>query len=266
MFDDEESQTHLLSLVPVKATVNLNTGHNNAHSVSLGASGIDGISLSESDSYNRPAGSPISVSKSVSAGLSGISTAGAKAYTDGDNDKTESHSFSFGQATATSFGVIENGQTITGAASSVGTSQSSATTGDNRGQSFSQAGAVSAQYPYRPTWNNVGPNNGPNDQYFNQPTFIVSRDETRPTLNIGVPGISIQEQKPTIHVSEWRPHHREFFRPSLSIEYQLHNSRNDPADRSSSFHVGSKDSKQGYYNSDIISDLAQTVGKLFDII
>lgn len=109
--------------------------------------------------------SPVSVSKStsVSAGLSGISTAGAEAYSDGNNAKTESHSLSFGQATATSFGMIENGQTITGAASSAGISQSS-TTGDNRRQ-FSQASAVNMRYPSRPTWSNVGPNNGYNGEY-----------------------------------------------------------------------------------------------------
>lgn len=104
--------------------------------------------------------SPVSVSKSatVSAGLSGISTAGAEAYSDSNNAKTESHSFSFGQATATSFGTIENGQAITGAASSAGLSQS-LTTGDNRRQ-FSQASAINVRYPYRPTWSNVAPNNG----------------------------------------------------------------------------------------------------------
>lgn len=110
--------------------------------------------------------SPISVSKSetVAAGLSGISTAGAKAYS--DSGKTESHSYSFGQATATSFGIVENGHAITGATSSVGTSQSSAATGVNRGQQFfPQADAVNVQYPYRPTWNNVGPNDGRNGKW-----------------------------------------------------------------------------------------------------
>jgi len=101
--------------------------------------------------------SSVSVSKSttVSAGLSGISTAAAEAYNNGNNAKTKSHSLSFGQSTATSFGTIENGQAITGAASSTGLSQSF-TISDNRRQ-FSQVGAVNMQYP---TWSNIGPNNG----------------------------------------------------------------------------------------------------------
>lgn len=109
--------------------------------------------------------SPISVSKSetVAAGLSGISTADAKAYS--DNGKTESHSYSFGQATATSFGIVENGHAITGATSSVGTAQSSAATGVNQGQFYPQANAVNMQYPYRPTWNNVGPSDGRNGKW-----------------------------------------------------------------------------------------------------
>lgn len=53
--DNGKHQPYLLSLNPVTATINLNEGNNNAHSVSLGAS-LDGISLSESNSYNRPTG------------------------------------------------------------------------------------------------------------------------------------------------------------------------------------------------------------------
>jgi len=107
--------------------------------------------------------SSVSASKSatVSAGLSGISTASAEAYSNSNNAKTESHSLSFGQATATSFGTIENGQAITGAASSAGTSQSF-TIGNHR--QFSQASAVNTRYPYWPTWSNIGPNNGHNGE------------------------------------------------------------------------------------------------------
>lgn len=53
--NDEKFQTRFLSLSPVMATFNLNAGNNNAHSISLGAS-LDGISLSESNSYNHPTG------------------------------------------------------------------------------------------------------------------------------------------------------------------------------------------------------------------
>jgi len=52
MLNNDESQTRLFSFIPT-ATVSLNAGNNNAHSVSLGAS-FDGISLSESNAYNHP--------------------------------------------------------------------------------------------------------------------------------------------------------------------------------------------------------------------
>lgn len=55
MLNDEEPQTRLLSLIPLTATVSLNAGNNNAHSVSLGAS-LDGVSLSKSNSYSHPTG------------------------------------------------------------------------------------------------------------------------------------------------------------------------------------------------------------------
>ncbi|XP_012231269.1 uncharacterized protein [Linepithema humile] len=341
--NDEKFQTRLLSLSPVTATFSLNAGDNNAHSVSLGAS-LDGVSLSESNNYNHPTGhgidgSSVSVSKSttLSAGLSGISTAGAEAYNKGNNAKTESHSLSFGQASATSFGAIENGQAITGASSSVGASQSSAIANDNRGQSFSQASAISTQYQNRPTWSNVGPSNEYNDRRFGRPTLTISKpyDGRRPTLNIGIADIHRREQRPTIHIYKWRPNHRVLPRPNLSIEHRQHNSWNsqthgsigpqfeissnsgpyafsagDSISQAQSFssvsghrngnaqvnaqavgnghahgiasseggsfarfpensqtiplhYVRSKSSKQ--YDSDVFSDLAQTVGELLDI-
>ncbi|EFN80487.1 hypothetical protein EAI_08391 [Harpegnathos saltator] len=210
MSSNGEPQARLLSLVPVTATISLNAGHNNAHSVSLGAS-LDGISLSESNSYDHPAsfgvndGSSVSVSKSttVSAGLSGISTAGAKAYSNGNNAETESHSLSFGQASATSFGAVENGRAITGAASSVGTSQSFAVSGVGQGQSLSQADAVSRRFG-RPTV-----------------TILRPQDQRRPTLSIEAHDTTNRQQTPTIHIYKWQPNHRVLPRPSLSIEHEL---------------------------------------------
>lgn len=211
-------------------------------------------------------GSSVSISNSasVSAGLSGISTANAQAFSNGNSAKTESHSLSLGQATATSFGTVENGQAITGAASSAGTSQSS-TTGGNRGQ-FSQAGANS-RYPYWSTWSNIGPSNGHHDQRLDRPTLSISKpcDETRPTLNANAPGIVFRrEQKPTIHIYKWRPNR--VSRPSISIEHQLDVSRNDRTHGSTSLQVESKDSKQKYPDGDLISDFVQTVGELLDIV
>jgi len=115
--------------------------------------------------------SSVSVSKSatVSAGLSGISASSAEAYSNNNNVRAESQSFSSGQATATSFGKTENGQAITGAASSAGSSQSS--TGSNR--QFSQASTVNVRYPYWSTWNNIGPSNGHNGEYNYQLHFYL---------------------------------------------------------------------------------------------
>ncbi|XP_029161918.1 uncharacterized protein LOC114933473 isoform X1 [Nylanderia fulva] len=260
---DEEPQTRLLSFIPVTATVSLNAGRNNAHSVSLGAS-LDGISLSESNSYNYPTrygidGSSVSVSKSttVAAGLSGISTAGAKAYNDGNNVKTESHSLSFGQASATSFGAVENGHAITGAASSIGGSQFSVETGGNQKQ-FSQAGAINAQYPYRPAWNNVGPNDGRNDRRFNRPTLTIWKphDGRRPTLNIDS-CTSRREERPTIHIHQWRPDHRIFSRPELSIKHQPRDPWNHQIRGSPSLQVSSSSyGFSGSYDDPVSQDNA----------
>jgi len=106
--------------------------------------------------------SAVSVSKSTtfSGGLSGISSAGARAYSDGNNAETESHSVSFGQTTASAHGAVENGRAITNAASSIGTSRSSAASGADRFLSRGGIAPASAGYPNRPRWSNVGPNNG----------------------------------------------------------------------------------------------------------
>lgn len=114
--------------------------------------------------------SSVSVSKSatVSAGLSGISASSAEAYSNSNNVRAESQSFSSGQATATSFGKIENGQAITGAASSAGSLQSST---DSR--QFSQASAVNVRYPYWSTWSNIDPSNGHNGEYNYQLHFYL---------------------------------------------------------------------------------------------
>jgi hypothetical protein len=106
--------------------------------------------------------SAVSVSKSttVSAGLSGISSAGARAYSDGNNAETESHSISFGQTSATAHGAVENGRAITNAASSAGISRSSAMSDADRFLSREGVALASARYPNRPRWSNVGPNNG----------------------------------------------------------------------------------------------------------
>ncbi|XP_014482067.1 PREDICTED: uncharacterized protein LOC106748243 isoform X2 [Dinoponera quadriceps] len=267
MSSNGEPQARLLSLIPVTATIGLNAGRNNAHSVSLGAS-LDGISLSESNSYDHPAGfgndgSPVSVSKSttVAAGLSGISTAGAKAYSNGNDAKTESHSLSFGEAAATSFGVVENGRAVTSAASSVGASQSSAVSGVSQEQSFSQAGAINVRYPNRPTWSNVGPSNEYNDRRFGRPTLTVSRphDERRPMLIIEAHDTSNRQQTPTIHIHKWRPNQRVFPRPSLSIkrpEFRPRESWNDGQFHGSpSLHVEVSSSPHGYSAGDSASQI-----------
>lgn len=74
-----------------------------------------------------------------------------------------------------------------------------------------------------------------------------------------------REQKPTVHIYKWRPNHR-ISRPDFSIEHQLHDPRNDRIHGSTSLKIESKDSTQEYSESDLISDLAQTVGEFFDIV
>ncbi|KAL0126151.1 hypothetical protein PUN28_004937 [Cardiocondyla obscurior] len=266
MLNNKEPQTRFFPFIPVTTTVGLNAGNNNAYSVSIGAS-LDGISLSESSNYNHPTkygidGSSVSKSSAVSAGLSGISSASAEAYSHGNRVKAESHSVSFGQATAASFGTIENGQAITGVASSAGTSLSSASDGNHK--QLSQASAVNTRYPDWSTWSNIGPSNKPNDQRFNQPTLTISKPhvETRPVLELDVS--DRREEKPTIHIYKWRPNHKTS-RPSISIESNLDDTRNGRTN-GWMFEVKRKDSKQKYTDSDFISDIAQTVGELFDII
>lgn len=104
------------------------------------------------------------------------------------------------------------------------------------------------------------------DQRFNRPTLTISKpfDETRPTLNIDAPD-TFREQKPTIHIYKWRPNHR-VSRPGISIEHQLHDPRNGRTHGSTSLQIESKDFEQKYSDSDLISDLAETVGELFDIV
>jgi len=95
-------------------------------------------------------------------------------------------------------------------------------------------------------------------------TISKPYDETRPTLNIDASSTSRQELKPTIHIYKWQPNHR-VSRPKFLIEHQIHDSKNDRTQGLTGFQTGieSKDSKREY--SDLISDLAQTVGELFDI-
>jgi len=81
-------------------------------------------------------------------------------------------------------------------------------------------------------------------------------------LNIDASDTSRQELKPTIHIYKWRPNHR-VFRPEFLIEHQIHDFKNDQTQGLTGFQIESKDSKREY--SDLISDLAQTVGELFDI-
>ncbi|KAH0952465.1 hypothetical protein HN011_012441 [Eciton burchellii] len=241
-----EEETRLLSLVsfPVTANIGLNSG-SSAHAVSLAAS-LDGVSLSESNSYDYPMrhgveGSAVSVSKSttVSAGLSGISSAGARAYSDGNNAETESHSVSFGQTSATAHGAVENGRAITNAASSAGISRSSAVSGADRFLSREGVALASARYPNRPRWSNVGPNNGQNGR-LDRSSLIISQSHSgaRPSLNIDAHDTSRQEQRPRIRIYKWQPNRGVFPRPSLSIEHhQPHHSWSDQSRGSAGLQV-----------------------------
>lgn len=77
-------------------------------------------------------------------------------------------------------------------------------------------------------------------QHLSRPTLTISRpyDGIQPlTLNIDAQGTIGRDQKPTIHIYKWRPNHRVFPRPSLSIEHhelRPYDSWNDRAYRSTS--------------------------------
>ncbi|KAH0567309.1 sericin 1-like [Cotesia glomerata] len=127
--------------LPFTASFTLNTGANNAHSLSVGGSD-EGISLSQSQSSssslfeNSRPGISASQSTSFSAGLAGISASDANAFNlnhpifgGNSGNSANSNSYTWGEASSSSTGKVVNNQAITSAQSSVGSSSNSVSSG-----------------------------------------------------------------------------------------------------------------------------------------
>lgn len=93
------------------------------------------------------------------------------------------------------------------------------------------------------------------DRRFNRPTLTIWKphDGRRPTLNIDAFDTSRREEKPTIRIHKWRPDHRIFSRPDLSIEHQPRDPWNDQIRGSPSLRVSSSSSSYGFSAGDPVS-------------
>ncbi|XP_057326668.1 serine-rich adhesin for platelets-like [Microplitis mediator] len=179
--NENNSDNPQARFLPFTASFTLNTGANNAHSLSVGGSD-EGISLSQSQSSsssffeNSRPGISASQSTSFSAGLAGISASDANSLSlnhpifgrDGGNS-ANSNSYSWGEANSSSAGKVVNNQAITSAQSSVGSSSNSVSSGasssaGNFASSASNAG-TSANRDHS-SWN-IHPNY--QNQHFNNP-------------------------------------------------------------------------------------------------
>lgn len=88
-----------------------------------------------------------------------------------------------------------------------------------------------------------------------RPTLTIWKphDGTRPTLNIDAFDASRREEKPTIRIHTWRPDHRIFSRPGLSIEHKPRNSWNDQTHGSTGRQVSSNSFSYGFSTGDPVS-------------
>lgn len=68
-------------------------------------------------------------------------------------------------------------------------------------------------------------------------------------MNINAFGTSRREERPTIHIHTWRPDHRIFSRPDLSIEHQPRDPWNHQIRGSPSLRVSSNSSSYGFSGS-----------------
>ncbi|XP_015438395.1 PREDICTED: uncharacterized protein LOC107193463 [Dufourea novaeangliae] len=189
--------------IPITANINLNTG-NNAHSLGFQV-GPEGLSYSESNSFNHPyvftidetrkrmqdvteivgteeEPKAISQSQSVSlaAGATGIAGSAAQSVgqyhpVHGNQGNVNSNSFGFGNTAASSSGAVQNGHVATAASSSVGSLHSSASSSAG---SIGHSGGTHIRFPNgnqgQPTWTNIRPNHNSNDrQPSNQPKLEI---------------------------------------------------------------------------------------------
>ncbi|XP_014214452.1 hornerin-like [Copidosoma floridanum] len=163
-------------LPPFSASFSLGAG-DNAHSFSV-AGGPDGIGLSQSSSHGNPDYSS-SQSSSLAAGLSGISASDANAVSAnhpvyGPSAHANGNSFSLGQASSAAHGDVVNGQAVTGAQSSVGSTHTQA----------ASSAQNHVQRPGRPAWTNAPPSyatgNPGYDNYYHQ------NSNRKPAITISV--------------------------------------------------------------------------------
>ena len=222
VIQEPDAKNGRLLSIPITANINLNTG-NNAHSLGFQV-GPGGISYSESDSFNHAA---ISESQSVSfaAGSAGVSGAVAQAVgqhhlAHGNQGNVNSQGFGFGNAAASSAGVVQIGHVASAAASSAGSTHSSASSsaanaGHSQGTNIRFPGQ---SHHTQLTWTNVHSNHNTNGQNPSRvPKLEIDvkpqREQSRRpiTLDISTHQTRWENRQPTIHIHNWHPTYRAYY-------------------------------------------------------
>ncbi|XP_017886572.1 uncharacterized protein LOC108628874 [Ceratina calcarata] len=207
--------------IPITTSINVNAG-SNAHSLGFQV-GPEGISYSESNSFNRPLSQSNGVSQSqsvsFSAGLTGIAGAVSEASSQhhpiyGNQGNANNQALGFGIAAASSSGTVQNGHVATSAASSVGSVHSSASSGSSQGMNI----RFPDQSHNRPIWTNIRPNHNNNGH---QPTRMPKLDiEVKPhrepnrkpiMLVVSAPGPRWETRQPKIEIHKWHPTYRMYY-------------------------------------------------------
>ncbi|XP_076752412.1 uncharacterized protein LOC143424308 [Xylocopa sonorina] len=211
--------------IPITTNINVNAG-SAAHSLGFQV-GPEGISYSESNSFNHPhqmnGGFSQSQSVSFAAGLTGIAGAASGATSQrhpiyGNQGNVNSQALSFGSAAASSSGSVQNGHASTIAASAIGSAHSSASTAAGAVQ-FPQAMTIRfpGQSQNRPVWTNIRPNHNNNVQNpMRTPKLEIevrpNREQNRkPMLHISAHESTWNSRQPKIHIHKWQPNHRGYY-------------------------------------------------------
>ncbi|XP_076662399.1 uncharacterized protein LOC143365782 isoform X2 [Halictus rubicundus] len=202
--------------IPITANINLNTG-NNAHSLGFQV-GPEGLSYSESNSFNHPLLSQ-SQAASLAVGPSGISGSTAQAvgqqypiYSNQGHANSQSLSVN---AAASSSASVQNGQIATSAASSVSSSQSSASSNaGNTGRGQGTKIRFPEQNNRYPVWTNIRPNNNNGRRPPTQPKLEIDVKPNRGhrvqnggpiVLEITSHPTQQPQRRPMVHVRKWHP-------------------------------------------------------------
>ncbi|XP_034186304.2 uncharacterized protein LOC117607126 [Osmia lignaria lignaria] len=217
--------------IPIGTNINVNAG-NNAHSLGFQI-GPEGVSYSESNSFNRPLSEltgSVSQSQSMSlaAGLTGASGAVSQAVGQhhpihGNQGNVNSHAFGFGNAASSSSGNVQNGHASSAAASSVGSTNS-----------FASSNAGSSQFPEEtsirfpgqnqrpPVWTNIHPNDNNNGhQPSRTPKLDINikpnREQNRGPvmLHVSTQQPRWDNKQPRIHIHKWHPSYRWYYNDDI---------------------------------------------------